>query len=390
MDFAFAKEHEMIKNSVREFFNKTCPTDLVRELKDNDKGYDPRMWKKMVQLGYLGLVIPEEYGGLEGDFLELMIFMEEAGRKIVPSPFFSTVVQCGLPLTDFGSKSQKEAFLPGIAEQGDVWSLAHTEVTASEKISDIKLVAKKEGGDSDYILNGTKLFVSYANSARYFLVSALTQPENETEGSISLFIIDADSEGIHLEEMPTTAHDKRFEVTFTKTRVSADRILGGLNQGWRVLEKTGQYAAILKAAEMAGGAAAALQLTVNYTKERKQFDKPIGSFQAIQHRLADLLTQTEGLKYLVYRAAWLISEGSPSDFYISAAKAKANSVYHNVCHQGIIMHGAIGWTEEMDIGLYHIRTRAHTSDGGSSKLHQQKIATILQNHRPDFITLYQP
>ena len=386
MDFAFAKEHEMIRNSVREFFSKSCPVDLVRELKDDDKGYDPRMWKKMVQLGYQGLVIPEEYGGLEGDFLELMIFMEEAGKKIVPSPFFSTVVQCGLPLLDFGSKSQKEAFLPGIAEKGDIWSLAHTEATNSEMVAGIKLVAKEEG--ADYILNGTKLFVSYANSARYFLVSALTRPETGTEDIITLFVVDANSDGVTMAQMPTTAHDKRFEVTFTDVRVPAERILGGLNKGWTVLQKTMQSAAVLKAAEMSGGAAAALQLTVNYTKERKQFDKPIGSFQAIQHRLADLLTQTEALKYLVYKAAWMISEGSPSDFYISAAKAKANTVYHNVCHQGIVMHGAIGWTEEMDIGLYHIRTRAHTFDGGSLKQHRQKIVTVLQNHRPDFMTLY--
>ncbi|MBU2648660.1 acyl-CoA/acyl-ACP dehydrogenase [bacterium] len=387
MDFAFAKEHDMVKKSVREFFTKACPKDRVRELKDDARGYDPGMWKKMAQLGYQGLVIPEQYGGLEGDFLELMIFMEETGRNIVPSPFFSTVVQCGLALRDFGTAAQQEAFLPGIAEQGDIWSWAHTESGATETAAEIQLTAVEEG--DDYILNGTKLFVPFANSATFYLVSARTQPDSAGDTGLSLFVVDAGSAGLELTPIPTTAHDKRFEVRFNQTRVPAANILGEKNGGWTVIQSIMQSSAILKAAEMSGGAQAALQLTVNYTRERKQFDKPLGSFQAIQHRLADLLTQVEGLKYQVYRAAWLLSQGTPSDYLISAAKAKANAVYHNVCHHGVIMHGAIGWTEEMDIGLYHIRTRALTFDGGGSGLHRQKMAEVLRNRQPDFMTLYE-
>lgn len=385
MDYAFAKEHEMIKNSVREFFSKACPKDLVRALKEDDRGYDKKMWKKMLQLGYQGLVIPEQYGGLEGDFIELAIFMEEAGRNIVPSPFFTTVVQCGLAILDFGSTEQKDTYLPGIAEQGEIWSWAVTEAKADDTASEIQLKAERD--QEEYILDGVKLFVPFANSARYFLVAART--DQGMIGGISLFIVDAKSEGISMELIPTAAHDRRFEVSFNQVRIPEANRVGTENGGWPLIESVMRYSAILKAAEMSGGAQAVLQMTVNYAKERKQFDKPLGSFQALQHRMSDLLTQVEGLKYMVYRAAWLLSEGEPSDYLISAAKAKANAVYHDACYQGIIMHGAIGWTEEMDIGLYHIRTRSLTVDGGGSGLHQNKMADILSIRRPDCVTLYE-
>lgn len=384
MEFALKKEQEMIRKSLREFFSKSCPKDLVRELKDNKKGYDPKIWKKMLQLGYQGIIIPEIYGGLEGDFLELMIFMEEAGRNIVPSPFFTTVVQCGLPLNEFGSEEQKKTYLTGIAEKGEIWSLANTEKAASEQATDINLTATVEG--SDYLLNGEKLFVSYANSAQYFLVSARTGSDGEK--GISLFIVNAKDQRIDLEFMPTTAHDQRYKLTFNQTRIPKENMLGDENSGWDILQKMMQYAAIMKAAEMSGGAEAALMLTTNYTKERKQFGKPLGSFQAIQHRLVDLLTQVEGLKHLVHKAIWQINEGNSSDYLISVTKAKANTVYHNVCHHGVIMHGAIGWTEEMDIGLYHIRSRANITDGGGTHQHKNIIASALKDFRPACATLY--
>ncbi len=385
MDFAFKKEQELIKKSAREFFEKECPKDKVRELKADPRGYDPAIWKKMTSLGFLGLVIPEKYGGTEGNFIDLMLFMEEMGRNIVPSPFFSTVALCGMPLLKFGTDEQKEVFLPGIAEKGKIWSFAQTEQRATHEPDDIHLSATLD--KNGYCLNGTKLFVPYASAADYFLVVARTSQNKNSEDGITLCIVDSKTDGINIDIIPTTARDNRCEVKFNNVNIPKENILGKPDKGWEIVEYIFQNTAVLKAAEMSGGAQAVFSIVNKYAKERKQFDKPIGSFQAVQFKLVDLLTDIDELKYLVHEAAWHINEGRPSAKLNSMAKAKANSVYHDVCYHGIFLHGAIGWTEEMDIGLYHLRTRSFEFDGGGTDLHLEAIAKHLESYQPDFLGL---
>jgi len=385
MNFALEKDQELIKKSAREFFEKECPKDKIRELKEDPKGYDPNMWKKMVSLGFLGLVIPEQYGGTEGEFIDLMVFMEEMGRNIVPSPFFSTVVLCGMPIQAFGTDKQKQNFLPQIAEKGKVWSFAQTEQLANHQPTDITLAASQDG--DTYILNGTKLFVPYASSANYFLVVARTSQKDTPEDGISLFIVEAKSNGIGIEPIPTVARDNSCEVAFSNVRVPGENILGKKDKGWKIVDYIFQHAAVLKAAEMSGGAEAAFSIVNKYAKERKQFDKPIGSLQAVQFKLVDLFTDIDELKYLVHEAAWYIHAGKPSRMLNSMAKAKANTVYHDICYHGIFLHGAIGWTEEMDIGLYHLRTRSLIFEGGGTDLHLEKIAEELESYQPEFLSI---
>ncbi|MFH2131017.1 MAG: acyl-CoA dehydrogenase family protein [bacterium] len=386
MDYTIGKEQAMLRKSAREFFEKECPKDRVRELKTDPLAYDPKMWQKMVKLGFQGLVIPEAYGGMDGDFIELTLFMEAVGRNIVPMPYFVTVALCALPLMAHGSDEQKERYLPGIAEQGDIWTLARTEEQANNGASEIQLTAE-ENGDT-YLLNGTKIFVPYAHVATRMLVAARTASGDDPQAGVTLFIVDPGSDGIRIEGIPTVARDGRCEVVFENVRVAKADILGPVDEGWDILDDIQQQGALLKAAEMSGGARAAFDIVLNYAKERKQFGKPIGSYQAVQFRLVDMLTQLDSLKYLVYNAAWQTSVGEPSRLLNSAAKAKANEVYDNICHHGIYLHGAIGWTEEMDIGLYHLRTRSMIYDCGGTDLHLEIIASELENDVPDFVKLY--
>jgi alkylation response protein AidB-like acyl-CoA dehydrogenase len=386
MDFSFTKDQDLIRKSVREFLGKECPKEKVRELKTAPKGYDPKAWKKMVKLGFMGLVVPEEYGGTEGEFIDLMIFMEEMGRNIFPSSYFTTVVGCSLPVLQFGTKAQKEAILPKIVEKGEIWSYAQDEERADGTATDIKLTASREG--DHYILNGTKLFVPYANVAKKILVTARTDRSGTDEEGITLFYLDTKSNGIEIEVMPTTARDMRCQVKFNQVKVPAENILGECHKGWDIVYYISQNAAVLKAAEMSGGARAGLDLTVNYVKDRKQFNKPIGSLQAIQHKLVEMFTDVEGLKFLVYQAAWRINSHNPSSRLNSMVKIKANTVYHNIGYFGIFLHGAIGWTEEMDIGLYHIRSRANISDAGGTDFHYDLLANGLADHKPAFLEIY--
>jgi alkylation response protein AidB-like acyl-CoA dehydrogenase len=386
MDFAFTKDQELIRKSAKDFFRKECPKEKVRELKQDPRGYDPKMWRKMVELGFTGLVIPEEFSGTGGEFIELMIFMEEIGRNIVPSPFFSTVVQCALPIQEYGSQAQKKKFLPGIAENGKIWSLAQIEQFSGYDAIDIELCAACR--DDVYVLNGTKLFVSFASCADYLLVVARTDHEQDKKKGLTFFIVDARSQGIDVEIMPTTACDMRCEVRFNDVEVPAENILGEPGRGRPIVEYIRCHSAILKAAEMSGGAQAVLDIAVRYAGERIQFGKSIGSFQAVQFKLVDLLTQIDGLRCLVHEAAWKINHGSPSRKLISMAKAQANKVYHDVCFNGIFIHGAIGWTEEMDIGLYHLLAKSLEFEGGSADFHREIIAAELERNVPEFVRMY--
>lgn len=385
MDFAFSKDQNMIRQSAREFFEKECPTDRTRELMTDKKGFDPKTWKKMVQLGFVGLIIPEAYGGTEGEFLELAIFMEEMGRNIVPGPYFSTVCLCAPAIQEFGSDTQKKKILPQIAEKGHIWSLALNETRTNYEAADIRFNATPQG--DDFSLNGTKLFVPYANAAKHLLVAARTQPQETTEEGITLFMVDAKSPGIEIEEIPTAAPGVKCEVRFNNVSVSRENILGGINRGWDVLEHIIQCGAVLKSAEMAGGTQAALDMAVKYAKERVQFNKPIGSFQAIQHKLVMMFTEMESLRNQVYEAAWNISAGAPCRAVSSMAKVKANTVYHRVCFDAVVIHGAIGWTAEMDISLYLLRSKDLENDCGGSDFHKERIASELEQSDPDFLSL---
>jgi alkylation response protein AidB-like acyl-CoA dehydrogenase len=380
MNFDFTKDQKLLRTSAREFIEKECPKDKVRELKSDNKGYDPKTWKKMVELGFTGLAIPEEYAGMGGTYIELMILMEEIGRNIMPSPYYATVALCAMPIAKFGSDEQKEKYLPGIAENGKIWSMAMAESSTEHMPDNIVLEAVEDG--DEYWLTGTKLFVPYADAADYFLVFA------RTPDGITAFIVDSEDSGIEIEVIPTTAHDRQCEVRFNDVQVMESDILGKLGEGWEIIEYLLIHAAVLKSAEISGAAQAVLDITIKYARERIQFGKPIGSFQAVQHRLADHLAEVDGLRSLVYQAGWKADIDEPSQKLASMAKAKANKVIHRVCHEGIVIHGAIGWTEEMDIGLYHIRNKALCFEMGGTYLHLERVAQELENETPPFLDLW--
>lgn len=376
MEFDFSKDQKLVQESVREFLKRECPSDKVRELEEDGKGFDPKMWKQMAELGWMGIILPEEYHGTEGDFIDLMIVMEEMGRKLLPSPF-SIGVQCSLLLLEYGNREQKEKYLPHMADGKAIWSFGLVEASGAYEAAEIRLGATQEG--EEYILSGSKMFVPYAHVADYLLVAARTGKGNEK--GITVFIVDAKSVGLATEVIPTTAHDKQCEVSFDNVKVPGKNILGETGRGWDVVNFILRRGAVLKSAEMLGGVQAALEMTNDYAKKRIQFGRPIGSFQAIQHKLADLFIQIEGLRYIVYEAAWMISIGSPSDLIISTAKAKANEVYQQTCIECIRVHGAIGVTREQDISLYHLRTRAFQFTMGDSNFHRERIAIELESYQ---------
>lgn len=375
MDFGFSEQQQMLRTSARDFLAKECPTTKVRELEESEKGYDPQMWHAMAELGWMGLLFPDEYGGSAGNFMDLVVLMEEMGRSIAPSPFFSTVCLSALPILQFGSNEQKEHILPKVAKGEEILALALTEASMSLQPSNITSRATSDG--QDYLLEGTKFFVRDAAVANHLLVVARTSDKEDPKDGITLFLVDAKSPGIEIEEITTMAKEKHSAVTFNKTKVSKANVIGQIDQGWPIVESIMQRAVILKCAEVVGSCQAVLDMTTQYAKDRIQFDRPIGSFQAIQHRLASMLIDVEGTQFLVYQAACSIEEGTPSDLQVSAAKARANEVFQKATLDGVQIHGAIGFTRDHDIGLYYRRVKAAEFALGDADYHRERIAVDL-------------
>jgi len=376
MDFDFSEDQEMIRSSMKSMLDKEYPPEKVREMEEDPKGYDPGLWKQMAELGWLGLSLPEEYGGAGADVLDLMIVIEEMGRKLLSGPFFSTMVLCSLPLVRFGSPEQKKEYLTSIANGEQIWTLAYSEPSATHDLSGVQLRAHLQ--DETYRLSGTKIFVPYAHVADYLLVVARTDEGDES--GITLFIVDGKDSGLSTEIIPTAAHDKQCEVTFDEVSVPKNMVLGEVGKGQDIVKFIFQQGAALKSAEMLGGVEAMLEMTNAYAKERVQFDRPIGSFQAIQHKMADLLIEIEGLRYMVHETCWAISNDSASDFLISATKTKANEVYQRTGIECMRIHGAVGFTKELDLGLYHLRSKASEHTMGDSQFHREIIARELEQY----------
>ncbi|MFA5077911.1 MAG: acyl-CoA dehydrogenase family protein [Dehalococcoidia bacterium] len=372
MDFDFNEQQNMLKTMARDFLVNECTKARVRELEADEKGYDPDMWAKMVELGWLGLIFPEQYNGTGADFLDLVVLMEEMGRNITPGPFFSTVALCSIPILRYGTATQKTKYLTPIADGKSIWSLAMTEKSGRFEADDI--TAQAEFNGKNYILNGEKWFVPYAHVADYLLVLCRTEKNVTPEKGLTLFVVNKSSRGVKTELISTIAGDGQCRVRFKNVKAGRADIIGKKGDGWKVISYMAQRATVLKCAEVAGACQAVLEMTQAYAKDRTQFDKPIGSFMAIQHKLVDMLTDVEGLQYLVHYAAWVLSTGARADMYIAEAKAKANEVYQRVCIDGIKIHGAIGFTMDHDIGCYFRRVKSAEFMLGDTDLHLEKIA----------------
>lgn len=376
MDIAFTEEQEMLRSTASDFLAKECPKTLVRELEeDEEKGYSPEVWKKMAELGWMGLVIPEEYDGMGMTFQDLAIILEEMGRNILPGPFFCTVVEGALPILDFGSDEQKSEFLPKIASGELIFTMAHLEPNGAYGASGI--AAKAAAKDDSFVISGTKLFVEMAQVADYLICVTRTKEGASPEDGITLFIVDAKSPGISCKVIPTIGMDKLCEVRFEGVTVPKANMLGELDKGWPIVEKVMERGATAKCAESLGGIQASVDMTVAYSKERVQYDRPIGAFQALQHIMADMWITLQTTKYLVYEAVWMESEGLPCAKMAAMAKAYVNEAYKWVTERAVSLHAGIGTSRDHDVGLYYRRAKAADIAFGGTDLHREVVAKEL-------------
>ena len=375
MDFGFSEEQDMLRQSARDFLAENCPTTFVRQMMDDDKGYAPDLWNKMAELGWLGLAFPEEYGGQGFGFVDLTVILEEMGANLLPSPFLSSVILAGQTILIGGSEAQKKEYLPKIADGSLIATLAMTEPSGrfdAEGISDVKATPT----DGGYQISGTKLFITDAHVSDVMVVATRSKDAGDKSFGVSLFLVDSNSPGISTTLLKTMDETrKQCEVTFDNVSVSADRLIGQLDMGWPVLRKVLNIASAALCAEMVGGAQRVLDISVDYAKERVQFGRPIGSFQAIKHKCSEMMLQVESAKSAAYYAAWAVDEDMPeAPLAVSMAKAYCSDAYRNTAGEGIQVHGGIGFTWEHDMHLYFKRAKFSEFTFGDATYHRELVA----------------
>ncbi len=375
MDLGFSEEQEMLRKTARDFLQTECPTTLVKEMADDEQGYTPELWAKMAELGWMGLALPEEYDGMGMSFLDLSVLLEEMGRACLPGPFFSTVVLGGFTIIEAGNEEQKKDLLPKIATGEVILAMALTEPSASYDPAAVTVQAVPD--KDDYVISGTKLFVENAHIADYMVCVTRTKDGSSAEDGITMFLVDGKSPGISTTVLKTIAGDKQCEVIFDNVRVPKKNMLGELDKGWSVVARMLEMAAVAKCAEMVGGAQAALDMSVAYAKERIQFGRPIGSFQAIQHHCANMVTDVDGSRFITYQAAWKVSEGLPATMEVSMAKAWVSEAYRRVTQLGHQIHGGIGFCMDHDMPLYFKEAKAAESTFGNADWHREIVAQQL-------------
>jgi alkylation response protein AidB-like acyl-CoA dehydrogenase len=371
VNFAFSEEQEQLREAVRKFLEAKSPESEVRRLMETTEGYDPAVWKQMAnELGLQSLHIPEEYGGQGFTFVELGIVLEEQGRALLCAPYFSTVVLAANAILNAGTDEEKGALLPGIASGETIATLAFTEPNGKWDADGITMEAS-ESGDG-YTLNGTKMFVLDGHTADLIVVAARTGGSMGEDG-ISFFTVAGDASGLTRTAL-ATMDQTRKQAKLEFANVSAAK-LGEPGAGWAALSKTLDQAAVGLSNEMVGGAQFVLEESVQYAKDRVQFGRPIGSFQAIKHKCADMLLEVESAKSAAYYSAWAAAEDNDElPVVASLAKAYCSDAYFHAAAENIQIHGGIGFTWEHNAHLYFKRAKSSEILLGDATYHRELLA----------------
>ncbi|HZR83280.1 MAG TPA: acyl-CoA dehydrogenase family protein [Candidatus Binatia bacterium] len=373
MDFGFSEDQEMLRQSARDFLAKECPMTLVRKMMDDESGHSRELWKKMAELGWHGLILPEEYGGAGLTFVDLVVVLEEMGRVVLPGPFLSTVVYAGVTLLEAGSDEQKKKLLPKIATGELVATLALLEPSGRWDADGIAATATAEGGG--YRLDGTKLFVPDGHVADLLIVAA-RKPGTSGKDGVSLFVVEANAAGVKRTPLKTMDQTRKLsEVTLSAVKVGKDALLGAEGRAWKTIERVADRGKVALCAEMCGGAQRVLDMSVEYAKVREQFGKPIGSFQAIQHKCANMMVQVESSKSATYYAAWAVANDvEEAPLAAAMAKAYCSDAYRMVAGEGIQIHGGIGFTWEHDMHIYFKRAKSSEVTFGDATWNREIVA----------------
>jgi 3-oxocholest-4-en-26-oyl-CoA dehydrogenase beta subunit len=372
MEFSLREETKMLKSNAEKFMKEKSPSSFVKNILKEEKGFSPALWKEMADLGWLGLIHGEAYGGSGGDFFDLFILFEEMGKAVLPSPFFCSAVFAGLLIQGAGDDRLRKEYLPGILQGKRILTVGLRNEQGVYDYPDPDLVAQ-ETGEGSYRIKGTRLLVPYAHVADEILVCARLRKGSRSFGP-TLFKTKNQGPGVQVVPLNTLTGEKQFAVTYTDFAAAPQDLVGSPGKGAEYVEKIMPRLIALKCGEMVGGLSKVVDMTVDYVKQRVQFGKPLGALQVVQHTCADLTTFLDTARLIAYQAASLISAGLPCAKEVAMAKAWCSDVYKRGTQMAHQMHGGIGFTEEHDLHLYYKHAKAAELEFGDSWYHRQKVA----------------
>ena len=377
MDIKLSEDQVEMIRQARRFCENETPMTYVRAMFEDERGFTDAVWNKMVEMGWTAMMLPEQYGGLGMEMTDMVIVLEELGRAVVPGPLFSTVLLGAMAVVVAGNDAQKEKYLSAVAEGSMRGTLALHEPGSGADPGYVMMEAKKEG--DGYVLSGTKLFVPDANVADFIVCAARTQAGSDPAKGITLFLVDPKAGGVTVTLLPTMDGTRKLcAIEFKNVRVGKDGILGEVNKGWDPLKKVLQRASVGLCAESVGGAGKAMEIATEYAKVRVQFDQPIGSYQAIKHRCAQMFVDVESARSLLYWAAWAQDNADDKEAAIAASSAKVycTEAGKNVAASAIQVLGGTGFSWEHDIHFYLKRAKANELAFGDPLYHREQVITL--------------
>lgn len=368
MDFELSDDQKMLVETATSFVKKESPVSRLRRLREDPTGFDPAMWRQMGEMGWLGILFPEDLGGFGGSFLDLCLVLEQLGTTLVPEPFIPSVVLGGMSILHAGSTAQHQRWLAPLIEGKTTLALAYAERQGRHDVTDVQTRAAP--GEGGYRLTGEKVFVLGGHAADALVVSAMAP------GGLSLFVLDRDTPGLHVQPIQTMDGLRAAMVRLDGAAVAADRLLGAEGAAGPVLDKVMDLAAAAACAEGLGIVRASLDMTLEYLKTREQFGVKIGSFQALQHRAVDMFVEVELCRTMAIYAGIKADDADPAErrSAVSAAKVQLAEGGRFVVRQAVQLHGGVGCTEEHDIGLYFKRLHVLSALFGDDVHHMARFA----------------
>jgi alkylation response protein AidB-like acyl-CoA dehydrogenase len=374
MDFGLSEEQELLQQSARDFLARECPTALVREVTRDGEGFPRALYEKITGMGWTGLIIPEALGGLGLDMLDLAVLAEEMGRAALPGPFFSSAVLATMTLLASTAATHKKQWLPRLAAGEAIGTLAFVE--ESDRFDPPGIATRCAKTRSGYRLNGTKTFVTDAHNAD--IIIAAFRSRGAGEAGICLFVVPRDTPGISISQLQDMDETRRpCEVVFRNVDVPASARLTDEKTGWKVLSRVMDAACVVLAADSLGGAQRALEMSVEYSKVREQFGRPIGSFQALKHMAAEMVSEIEPARSLVWYAAYAFDHVRRDAARAAAmAKAQLSDVYCRTTNRAVQMHGGIGFTWEHDLHFWFKRAKWNETAFGDATFHRERVAQL--------------
>ncbi|WP_397595061.1 acyl-CoA dehydrogenase family protein [Sphingorhabdus sp.] len=375
MAMVYNDDQSMLRDSARDFMKSEAPVAHLRKYRDMNckDGFGHALWKQFAEMGFTGILIPEDDGGLGMGHIEAGIVLEEIGRNLTPSPFLSTSV-VAVEALKAADKAMRDRWFPGILSGETVIGIA---IDEGKKHHPEKIALKAERSGNGFKLTGAKQFVVLGSSSDMLIVAARTAGAAGETAGITLFAVEKDATGLSMDAARTVDSAMAARIAFDGVEVTADAVIGEVDGGWEVLGKMLNAGRTGSAAEMVGVGTGAMELTFDYLKQRKQFGKLIGEFQALQHRAAHLYGEMEMARSAVLKAQNFLDDGDPrGELYASVAKAKAGLACNLSVREGVQMHGGIGMTDEYDIGLYMKRDRALAEFMGDIYFHADRVARL--------------